>query len=166
LAYELCDLATPEEKRLLGADMQPLVAEMATVGRAAFMEAEVAAYDAWLVFGAVLERHHAFICPTVTTTDIPFDWELEAPIEIDGAPADRFTTTMLFNMFGNCPALTVPSGFAENGVPTGLQIAGRTFDDEMVFRIGAALERQAPLYDHAARRPALTGAGASTKRSN
>jgi Asp-tRNA(Asn)/Glu-tRNA(Gln) amidotransferase A subunit family amidase len=38
----------------------------------------------------------------------------------------------------------VPSGVASNGVPTGVQIVGRTYDDVSAFRIGAALERVRP----------------------
>ena len=54
-----------------------------------------------------------------------------------------------------CPVLAVPSGFADNGVPTGVQIVGRTYDDETVFRVGAALEQVQPWFDTPARRPAL-----------
>jgi len=51
--------------------------------------------------------------------------------------------------------LNVPSGFANNGVPTGVQIAGRTYDDETVFRIGSALEAVRPWLDTPERRPKL-----------
>ena len=54
-----------------------------------------------------------------------------------------------------CPVLAVPSGFADNGVPTGIQIVGRTYDDETVFRVGAALEQVRPWFDTPERRPAL-----------
>jgi Asp-tRNA(Asn)/Glu-tRNA(Gln) amidotransferase A subunit family amidase len=50
----------------------------------------------------------------------------------------------VFNVMSRCPVLSVPSGFAGNAVPTGLSIAGRTYDDETVFRLGAALERERP----------------------
>ena len=49
--------------------------------------------------------------------------------------------------------LNVPSGFADNNVPTGLQIVGRTFDDATTFQIGAALERERPWLDAPERRP-------------
>ena len=42
--------------------------------------------------------------------------------------------------------LNVPSGFARNGVPTGLQIVARTFDDVTAFRVGAALEQLRPFW--------------------
>ena len=53
--------------------------------------------------------------------------------------------TTPFNVFSACPVLAVPSGIApSNGVPTGIQIVGRTYDDVTAFRIGAALERVRP----------------------
>ena len=35
--------------------------------------------------------------------------------------------TYPFNMLSRCPVLSVPSGHAENGVPTGIQIVGKTY---------------------------------------
>lgn len=48
-------------------------------------------------------------------------------------------TTAPFNLSG-LPALSVPCGFDSTGLPVGLQIAGRPFDEAMVLRIGAAYE--------------------------
>ena len=52
--------------------------------------------------------------------------------------------TTPFNVLSQCPVLAVPSGTASNGVPTGVQIVARTYDDVSAFRIGAALERVRP----------------------
>jgi Asp-tRNA(Asn)/Glu-tRNA(Gln) amidotransferase A subunit family amidase len=52
--------------------------------------------------------------------------------------------TTPFNVLSPCPVLAVPSGTASNGVPTGVQIVARTFDDVSAFRIGSALERARP----------------------
>jgi aspartyl-tRNA(Asn)/glutamyl-tRNA(Gln) amidotransferase subunit A len=49
--------------------------------------------------------------------------------------------TVPFNITGRCPVLCVPSGVASNGVPTGVQIVGPSYEEEKVFRIGSALER-------------------------
>ena len=46
--------------------------------------------------------------------------------------------------FSRCPVLAVPSGFGARNAPTGVQIAGRTYDDLTVFRVGAALEAVRP----------------------
>ncbi len=61
--------------------------------------------------------------------------------------------TPLFNIASRCPVLNVPSGFADNGVPTGLQIVGRPYEDVSVFRVGAAFERLRPWLDAPERRP-------------
>jgi len=53
--------------------------------------------------------------------------------------------------------LAVPGGIAANGLPTGLQIVARSFDDARVFRIGRALERAQPWLDCVERRPTLQG---------
>ena len=42
-------------------------------------------------------------------------------------------------MTGN-PALAIPTGFSKSGLPLGMQIVGRAFDEPTVFRIGAAYE--------------------------
>ena len=44
-------------------------------------------------------------------------------------------------MLHNCPVLAVPSGLTAQGVPTGIQIVGRTWDDARVFRAGLAYEK-------------------------
>jgi amidase len=49
--------------------------------------------------------------------------------------------THQFNMLHNCPVMSVPSGFAASGVPTGIQIVGRTFDDASVFKVALAYEK-------------------------
>jgi aspartyl-tRNA(Asn)/glutamyl-tRNA(Gln) amidotransferase subunit A len=59
--------------------------------------------------------------------------------------------TTPFNVGGN-PALSVCSGFAGNGMPQSLQIAGRLFEDAVVLRAGHAYEKATPWRD---RRPVL-----------
>jgi aspartyl-tRNA(Asn)/glutamyl-tRNA(Gln) amidotransferase subunit A len=56
-----------------------------------------------------------------------------------------------FNVGGN-PALSICSGFAENGLPFSLQIVGRLFDEATVLRAGDAYEKATPWRD---RRPDL-----------
>jgi len=47
--------------------------------------------------------------------------------------------TIPFNVTGN-PALALPAGFSAAGLPLGMQIVGRLFDEPTVLRIGAAYE--------------------------
>ena len=53
-----------------------------------------------------------------------------------------------FNLMSECPVASVPSGFASNGVPTGIQLVGRTYDDVSVFRAAADYERARPWAQH------------------
>ncbi len=53
---------------------------------------------------------------------------------------DVFTVTA--NLAG-LPGLAVPAGLDAQGLPLGLQVIGRAFDEETVFAVGAALERSA-----------------------
>ncbi len=54
---------------------------------------------------------------------------------------DIFTVTV--NMAG-LPGIAVPGGLAANGLPLGLQLIGRPFDEETLFSIAGALESAAP----------------------
>jgi aspartyl-tRNA(Asn)/glutamyl-tRNA(Gln) amidotransferase subunit A len=51
--------------------------------------------------------------------------------------------TRLFNVTGS-PAISIPCGFGSQGLPLGLQIAGRAFDEATVLRISHAYEQATP----------------------
>lgn len=70
-----------------------------------------------------------------------------------GPDASPKTTvqTIPFNVTGN-PVLAVPTGLSQDGLPLGIQIVGRAFDEPTVLRIGAAVEAAT---DFAKRRPKL-----------
>jgi aspartyl-tRNA(Asn)/glutamyl-tRNA(Gln) amidotransferase subunit A len=53
---------------------------------------------------------------------------------------DVFTVTV--NMAG-LPGISVPAGRDGNGLPLGLQLIGKAFDDETLFSLGAVIERAA-----------------------
>ncbi len=53
---------------------------------------------------------------------------------------DVFTVTV--NMAG-LPGISVPSGLDANGLPLGLQLIGRPFEEETLFALGAVIERAA-----------------------
>jgi amidase len=98
--------------------------------------------------GPVLARYDALVCPTLTLPAVKADHDPYDPeFYVAGKRVDPeygWVMTHQFNMLHNCPVLAVPSGRASNGVPTGIQIVGRTFDDATVFRAGRALERVRP----------------------
>ena len=108
--------------------------------------------------GPLFQRFDALICPTVAFHDVPADnrpWDRN--IEVAGKLYQDHDGVMtgIFNMFSRCPVLAVPSGRTDRGMPTGIQIVGRPFDDISVFRVARALETLRPWFDVPERRPAL-----------
>jgi aspartyl-tRNA(Asn)/glutamyl-tRNA(Gln) amidotransferase subunit A len=62
--------------------------------------------------------------------------------------------TLPFNLTGQ-PALSLPCGFTRSGLPIGLQLVGRPFDEATLFRAGAAYEQAT---DWHTRRPPILAA--------
>ncbi|MGB3642909.1 MAG: amidase [Mesorhizobium sp.] len=95
-------------------------------------------------FATVMETHDLFICPTNSLPALRADQDMaDQNFTIDGQRADPeygWILTHHFNMLHNCPVMSVPSGRAANGVPTGIQLVGPTFDDLTVFRAASAYE--------------------------
>jgi Asp-tRNA(Asn)/Glu-tRNA(Gln) amidotransferase A subunit family amidase len=90
----------------------------------------------------VLSEYDLLVAPTMGL--LPFEKETK-PTGIDGVPIDPlhgWALTWPFNLTGN-PVAAVPAGVAE-GLPVGLQIAGRRLDDETVVSAAAAYERVRP----------------------
>jgi len=71
------------------------------------------------------ERYDYLIVPTAQL--FPFDANLHWPKEIAGRPMETYHEWMkcvLPITMGGGPALAVPAGFGEHGLPIGIQIAG------------------------------------------
>ena len=64
---------------------------------------------------------------------------------------DVFTVTV--NLAG-LPGISVPAGLSADGLPLGLQVIGRAFDEETLFRVGETIEKAA---NFTAKPPALNG---------
>jgi len=101
---------------------------------------------------ALFETYDLLLTPTIACP--PFPVGLDNPTEIAGKPVEPYAWipfTYPFNMTGQ-PAASVPCGFTKDGLPIGLQIVGRRFDDVTVLKASAAFERARPWAHH---RPAL-----------
>lgn len=98
-------------------------------------------------FGAIMSEHDLFVCPTNSVPAVRADHDPTAKdFTVDGQVVDAeygWVLTHHFNMLHNCPVMAVPSGVAASGVPTGIQVVGRTFDDAEVFRAALAYEDHA-----------------------
>jgi len=92
----------------------------------------------------VMAPFDAVVMPTSPITATP----------AEGNPPDhpvyRVRNTIPFN-FLSLPAISVPCGFSSAGLPIGLQIVGKAFDEANILHIAHAYEQT-----QGARRPALT----------
>ena len=104
-------------------------------------------------FERAFERADVILVPT-TAFPAPTIEELDrGSARIDGRDVrlsdhrgNLFTLcTIPFNQTG-LPALSVCCGFSPSGLPIGMQIVGRPFDEETVLRVGHAYERAAGWY--------------------
>jgi len=78
--------------------------------------------------------------PTIAESDVGGSDGAEAVIQ----RITRFTRP--FNYLG-LPSLAIPCGFTASGLPVGLQLIGRSFDEATVLRIGAGFQRATDVHE-------------------
>lgn len=90
----------------------------------------------------------ALVTPTLATTAIPADLDpVDGAVHVAGQPVDPLLGWALsypVNFWGSLPSITLPCGLADNGVPLGLQIVGRPYDEATVFALAGAFEAARP----------------------
>lgn len=83
---------------------------------------------------AVLAPVAPMPAPTIAESDVGNSIDAEAVIQ----RITKFTRPI--NYLG-LPSLSIPTGFTKAGLPVGMQLVGRAFDEAMLVRIGAAFQR-------------------------
>jgi amidase len=89
------------------------------------------------------QRDYEFIVCTVNQVP-PFDASIAWPAEIDDVRMEHYIAWMKSTYWistTQCPALSVPAGFTDEGLPVGIQIVGRRRDDVGVLQLGHAFEQ-------------------------
>lgn len=98
--------------------------------------------------GHILTEYDILVCPTLSVGCAPASHDpTRHEFTVAGKPIEDdydWVLTHQFNMLHYCPVMSVPSGRDRHGVPTGLQIVGRTFDDAGVFEAAMMYEAAAP----------------------
>jgi aspartyl-tRNA(Asn)/glutamyl-tRNA(Gln) amidotransferase subunit A len=135
----------------LGRDLQLYLSP--PVGDAVWMASALRqARDYASAVRGVLESVDVLVSPTcpIAAPPIGADVVQVGPIEMQTFFAMALRTAP-FNIAG-LPALSLPCGFTSGGMPIGLQIVGRPFDEASVLRVGHAYEQAT---DWHRRRPRL-----------
>jgi aspartyl-tRNA(Asn)/glutamyl-tRNA(Gln) amidotransferase subunit A len=89
-------------------------------------------------FTSAFTRVDALLTPTAPSAAFAQGENMDDPIKM--YLNDLFTVPA--NLAG-VPAISVPAGLDANGLPLGLQVIGKSFDEETVFAVSAALEQAA-----------------------
>lgn len=110
-------------------------AEHWSAGRIASMEAGVARGVAQT--NALFETADFLLTPVMPVVNFPADQRGPDP----AVPLRHCTFTAMFNQSGH-PAISIRGGFDKRGLPVGVQLVGRRFDDIRLCRIATALEAQ------------------------
>jgi aspartyl-tRNA(Asn)/glutamyl-tRNA(Gln) amidotransferase subunit A len=92
---------------------------------------------------AVMQSVDALLLPTIPMPAIPIE-QIDQDISIDGitenATVALLSLTMPFNLAG-LPAISFPCGFTATGLPIGLQVVGKPFEEAMILRIAHAYQQ-------------------------
>ncbi len=103
----------------------------------------------------LFQRYEYFVLPV--TQVAPFDVTIPYPTEIGGTPMKKYIDWMRscwYVSFMTNPAISVPAGFTNAGLPVGIQIVGRARHEWSVLQMAHAFE-QATM--HGTKRPAIAG---------
>jgi len=159
----LCSIANnlgPVVERF-GNRTDPVLRAYVTAGKkydiAAYIRAIAARTRLFRAVQGLFETYDFLVSPTLSRTALAADFNgAGGVVEIDGepmGPAQPHWTGFVypFNLTGH-PALTIPSGWAKDGLPTGFQIIGPRHGDSDILRLGALLEQARPWAD---RRPSI-----------
>jgi len=100
----------------------------------------------WDKISVFFSRYDLLLTPTIATP--PFELGVFGPADVAGEKVGPLLPffTFPFNLTGQ-PAASIPAGFTEDGLPVGLQIVGRRYDESTVLRASACFEEARPWAD-------------------
>jgi Asp-tRNA(Asn)/Glu-tRNA(Gln) amidotransferase A subunit family amidase len=131
---------------LVGDDARALIEEGFPMSALDYTAARNRAHDIAIGWDAFHTRYDLLLTPTMECVAFPLSqW---APRELGGEPIGEFYDDYChfcypFNLTGQ-PAISVPMAAGSGGLPLGLQVVGRRFEDDLVLRAAAAWERAQP----------------------
>lgn len=94
----------------------------------------------------IAKGYDAFLAPTMPTSHVPADYDFtqDEALSEDGITfpkAAGMQYTLPWNFLNWNPVLNVPVGLSDQNMPIGMQIIGKPYDLEAVFRVGKAFSK-------------------------
>ena len=128
------------------ADLSPILKKFFEISAAQLALTADTLLDAWIErdllrarFFAQMQRYPILLCPAAA---IPAFRHGERRWQVEGKTVDyldAWSYTEFFNLLGN-PAAVVPVGRSVEGLPIGVQIVSRPWEEEQVLSVASALE--------------------------
>jgi len=97
----------------------------------------------WDKLSVFFRKYDLLLTPTLATP--PYELGIFGPRQVAGEGVSPLLPffTFPFNLTGQ-PAASIPAGFTKDGLPVGLQIVGRRYDESTVLRTSACFEEARP----------------------
>jgi Asp-tRNA(Asn)/Glu-tRNA(Gln) amidotransferase A subunit family amidase len=130
-------------------EMDPFVADLLDKGRghdaARLYRCNLKRGEMWEKLRPIVSKYDIMICPTLAVPAVRTDHdEFSTDFTVNGQVVNAYVGWIMthgFNLVSQCPVMSVPTGFAKSsGVPTGMQIVARPYDEMRVFRAASAFE--------------------------
>ena len=124
--------------------VQDLIERGTKISAVTFGKANLAREVIWRELSSAFERYDLLLCPTTAISAFPIGDG--PPTHIEGKPVNSLLGWFLtypFNMTGN-PVASIPCGVDPHGLPIGMQLVGKRFDDALVLRACRAFEEARP----------------------
>lgn len=101
------------------------------------------------ISNAIFEQgYDALVMPSLATPHVPADYDISKEgFTLEGNKMHKafiLALTVPWNILNWCPVVNVPTGLSSQGMPMGMQIAGKPYADAKVFQIAHAYEAVAP----------------------
>ncbi|HEX9896812.1 MAG TPA: amidase [Dehalococcoidales bacterium] len=112
-----------------------------------YVKARMKHLEYWDKVRVFFDKYDLLLTPVLAVP--PFPVGIYGPTEINGQRVSSIAWmpfTYPFNITGQ-PAASVPCGFTRDGLPVGLQIVGRRYDEASVLKASVAFERAKPWAD-------------------
>ncbi len=136
--------------------VREFVREAKAIGKGDIVEGLLLEATIYEPLGTLLEDYDALLCPPFAVAGLPAEWTTTDTVP--GRPSDDWLDVMMtlpFNIASRCPVVNVPAGRSAEGVPIGVSVVARTYDDVTAFRVAAAHEAQLGWWADGGLRPAL-----------
>lgn len=126
---------------LVGDVVRAQVAMGRSVDAVAYKKIELLRSAMWKQLVPLFRQHDALLCPATSRTAPPVGMKDDDFFaEDEHGRLIGMSMHLHFNFVPQCPSLSIPAGFAADGLPIGVQIVGRRFDEFTAFRVGKTLE--------------------------